>query len=142
MSKILDSLEDAFREKIKLLIAKAKEHGITLVPTSGRRTIAEQNKLYAQGRTAKGSIVTNAKGGQSPHNFGMGCDVCPVDVNGNLWWNVSDDIWNVIHRIAEELGLTPGYDFKSMKGGDKPHVEDPRWKEVQAKWKRGEINIP
>jgi D-alanyl-D-alanine carboxypeptidase len=37
------------------------------------RTFDEQAKLYAQGRTTTGPIVTNAKPGQSLHNYGVAC---------------------------------------------------------------------
>lgn len=48
------------------------------------RTFAEQDKLYAQGRTAPGIIVTKAKGGQSWHNYGLAIDVAIlVDKNGD-----------------------------------------------------------
>jgi hypothetical protein len=40
----------------------------------GVRTFAEQDALYAQGRTRKGLRVTNAKGGQSYHNYGLAAD--------------------------------------------------------------------
>lgn len=42
---------------------------------SGLRTYEEQNALYAQGRTAPGNKVTNAKGGFSNHNFGIAFDI-------------------------------------------------------------------
>jgi peptidoglycan LD-endopeptidase CwlK len=42
---------------------------------SGTRTYAEQNLLYAQGRTRTGKVVTKARGGQSNHNFGIAWDV-------------------------------------------------------------------
>ena len=35
----------------------------------------EQAKVYAQGRTAPGKIVTHAKPGHSNHNFGVAFDV-------------------------------------------------------------------
>lgn len=41
---------------------------------SGYRSVAEQNELHAQGRTKPGKIVTNAKGGESFHNFGIAAD--------------------------------------------------------------------
>ena len=47
------------------------ELGIQLRITQGYRSIAEQDALYAQGRTAPGEIVTNARGGQSYHNYGL-----------------------------------------------------------------------
>jgi peptidoglycan L-alanyl-D-glutamate endopeptidase CwlK len=39
------------------------------------RTFAEQDGLYAQGRSKPGAIVTNAKGGQSYHNYGLAIDI-------------------------------------------------------------------
>ena len=41
----------------------------------GLRTIAEQNALYAKGRTSPGPIVTKAKGGSSYHNYGLAIDL-------------------------------------------------------------------
>lgn len=147
-SKMLDTLEPAFKLKVEKLIADAKIHGINLAPTSCRRTIAQQDKLYAQGRTTKGDIVTKAKGGQSPHNFGLACDLCPLDKNGNLWWDAPDDVWHVIHNLAEGEGmldsgrktaaLDSGYDWNFK---DSPHVEDPHWKEAQALWKEGKLYV-
>ena len=43
---------------------------------SGTRTYAMQNALYRQGRFGNsGPIVTNARGGQSNHNFGIAWDI-------------------------------------------------------------------
>ena len=42
---------------------------------SGTRTFAQQDDLFAQGRTKPGKKVTNARGGQSNHNFGIAWDV-------------------------------------------------------------------
>lgn len=43
---------------------------------SGTRTYAEQDELYRRGRWGRaGPKVTNAKGGQSNHNFGIAWDV-------------------------------------------------------------------
>ncbi len=43
---------------------------------SGTRTYAEQNTLYRQGRFGNpGPKVTNARGGQSNHNFGIAWDI-------------------------------------------------------------------
>jgi peptidoglycan L-alanyl-D-glutamate endopeptidase CwlK len=41
---------------------------------SGFRTEAEQMKLWCQGRTQPGGVVTNAKALQSAHNFGLALD--------------------------------------------------------------------
>lgn len=49
--------------------------GFTVRLISGTRTFAEQDKLYAQGRTEPGNVVTCARGGQSNHNYGIAWDV-------------------------------------------------------------------
>lgn len=138
----IDSLEPAFKTKILSLLLELKRRGINCVVTSARRTIEEQNILYQQGRTTKGDVVTKAKGGQSPHNFGLAADLCPINPkDGSLWWNAPDDIWNVIHRLAEDnqlLDLDSGYDWKFC---DRPHVEDKHWKEAQTAWKEGKLNV-
>lgn len=53
----------------------AREMGATgYVMISGTRTYAEQDALYAKGRTAPGPKVTNARAGYSNHNFGIAGD--------------------------------------------------------------------
>lgn len=137
MTKI-DTLEPDFREKVILFIARLKQEGIEVVAASGRRTMAEQNALYAQGRTKPGSIVTRAKGGSSPHNFGLAVDVCPVK-NGKLDWNAPDALWKKIADIGIDMGFIAGYYFRSIK--DAPHFEDPNWKAIQALWRAGKITV-
>ena len=135
----LDSLEPEFRTVVEQLIMGANiATGLEWIVTSCRRTIAEQNALYAQGRTKAGSIVTNAKGGQSPHNFGLAADLAPMK-DGKIWWNAPDSVWKQMADIAVQLGLTAGYYFKSIV--DKPHVESRDWKITQAKWKAGEVQV-
>lgn len=135
----IETLEPEFAERVKLLLAGIKSlSGRDWVITSGRRTIAYQNELYAQGRTAPGKVVTNAKGGQSPHNFGLAADLAPLK-NGNIWWNAPRQVWQQMADLAVEIGLTSGFYFKTIF--DAPHVEDPNWKTVQAAWKRGEVKV-
>lgn len=145
MSKILDSLEPDFKAKIIVLIDKLREMGIIVKPISGRRTISDQAVLWNKGRDDKGkiigNIVTKARPGYSPHNYGEGCDLCPVNPKTQeLWWNAPDDIWNVMHRVAENIGLVPGYDFKSIV--DKPHIESKTWREKRDAWEKGKLQIP
>ncbi|WP_309244896.1 M15 family metallopeptidase [Bacillus sp. WMMC1349] len=56
------------------VVKRAYKENIYVQMTSGYRSFAEQNKLYAKGRTASGKIVTNAKAGQSNHNYGLAVD--------------------------------------------------------------------
>lgn len=51
-------------------------------PNGGRRTCAEQDALYAQGRTSGGEIITYAPGCTSWHVVGRAADVDPVTPAG------------------------------------------------------------
>jgi peptidoglycan L-alanyl-D-glutamate endopeptidase CwlK len=135
----LDTLDPGFKPKAVNLIARLRQLAINVLPVQCRRTIAEQNGLYAKGRTAPGAKVTNAKGGQSPHNFGMAVDLYPVGKNGQLWWNAPDSVWRFMAGQARIAGLVPGYYFKSIH--DPPHVEDPGWRTIQKLWRAGKIKI-
>ena len=86
------------------LIEKCKEEGIDLLITSTFRDFEAQNALYAQGRTAAGKKVTNAKGGQSFHNYRVAFDFVPI-VNGKAQWN-DKALFNRIGIMGENLGLT------------------------------------
>lgn len=97
-----------------------KTMGIKLRVIQGFRTYAEQNALYAQGRTTKGKKVTNAKGGQSNHNFGLAIDVAEIK-NGNIDWNEQEKVLAKIAPIGKKWGFEWGGDWKSIV--DKPHFE-------------------
>lgn len=78
--------------------------------TSGYRSIEEQNKLYAQGRTTPGNIVTNAKGGDSFHNWRVAFDVC---FKGDVPYPPTNTAageakWQKIGKIGEDIGLSWG----------------------------------
>lgn len=111
-------LHPLIRGKARDFINKAETEGINLRVTSTLRTYAEQNKLYEQGRTTAGGIVTNARGGYSNHNFGLAFDVVPI-VNGKADWNTKD--WNKIGQIGKSVGFEWGGDWKSFV--DKPHFQ-------------------
>ena len=135
----LSTLEPDFAETVKtLLMGAAIATGFQWVITSGRRTMAEQTALYAQGRTTKGPKVTNAPAGSSAHNFGLAADLAPMK-DGKIYWNAPDIVWKQMADTAVKIGLTAGYYFKSIH--DAPHVEHPSWKEQQALWKDGKIQV-
>ncbi|RYD26112.1 MAG: M15 family peptidase, partial [Verrucomicrobiaceae bacterium] len=60
-------------------LAECLAEGIDVKIICGTRTYSEQAKLYAQGRTAPGSKVTNAQPGYSWHNFGIAWDFVVFD---------------------------------------------------------------
>ncbi|MNV52067.1 Peptidoglycan L-alanyl-D-glutamate endopeptidase CwlK precursor [compost metagenome] len=111
------------------LIERCYARGVPIVITQGLRTIAEQSKLYAQGRTTPGPIVTNAKGGYSNHNFGMAIDFALLLQDGrNVSWETLRDgdkdslpDWSEVVDEAKKLGFMWGGDWRSFK--DLPHLE-------------------
>lgn len=103
-SRSLDDLLPAVKERVERFIASAKEQGIDILVTSTYRDNESQNALYAQGRTTAGRIVTNAKAGQSFHNFRCAVDVVPL-VNGKPQWDVADPIWKTVGELGKKEGL-------------------------------------
>lgn len=117
-SKKLEDLEPVTRELVQRLIDRMAELGHPIKAYMTLRTTAEQDQLYAKGRTAPGSIVTYKRGGESPHNFGLAADVFFVESGFK-------GPWDILGREAKALGLKWGGDWK-MK--DMPHVERPNWR--------------
>ena len=120
-SRSLDDLVPRVRAKAKLFAAQCKAvHGIDVLFTSTLRDNEYQASLYAQGRTAPGKIVTKAKPGYSPHNYGVAFDFVPL-TNGKPDWN-DEDKWKKCGAIGVAVGLEWGGNFKSIS--DKPHLQD------------------
>lgn len=99
--------------KCDAFIAACKAQGIDVLITSTLRDNESQNALYAQGRTTAGNIVTNAKAGQSFHNYGCAFDFVPL-VNGKAVWNDSK-LFERCGVIAESCGLEWAGRWKSFK---------------------------
>jgi len=95
----------------------------------GLRTFEEQDALYAIGRTTQldRSPVTNARAGESAHNFGKAIDVYPLEEGRVVIPPSSDQRWQTISNVGKNVGLKWGGDFKRLK--DYPHLEMPNWRE-------------
>lgn len=117
------TLHPQVRPLARALIQKAAQRGIKAVITSGTRTYAEQNDLYEQGRSKPGKVVTNARGGQSNHNFGIAFDITLFDGASPVWESPK---YKTVGQIGKSLGLNWGGDWASIK--DEPHFElHPEW---------------
>ncbi len=106
-------------ELAERIITLAKDDNFTIIVTQGLRTFAEQDMLYAQGRTRKGDVVTNAKGGQSNHNYGLAVDFGFI-INGKISWD--DHLYEHIGGWATQVNLAWGGNWHHR---DLPHVEFP-----------------
>lgn len=101
------------------IIAECKAQGLPVLVTQTMRTKAEQDALYAQGRTKPGNIVTNAWYPNSAHCWGVAFDFCR-NVKGREY-DDSDGFFAKVAAIAKPYGLTWGGDWKNFV--DKPHLE-------------------
>lgn len=98
------------------------------------RTFTEQDALYAKGRTDKTSkVVTNAKGGDSYHNYGLALDIVLLkDTDGNgsfdaASWETNVDFdgdgkadWMEVVSAFRAKGWEWGGNWKFV---DKPHFQ-------------------
>ena len=127
----LAGVHPALRARVEWIIQAMAVLGVRMMVTSGVRTDAEQQALYAQGRTTPGAIVTQLDGGMrrsnhqtrlaGPHaGYGCAVDMAFVGPDGRPSWD-EDQPWLLYGRMATALGLTWGGDWKTFK--DKPHIE-------------------
>ena len=96
--KMIETLHPKIRNYAVKFLKEAEKQAFNLRITSATRTFAEQNALYAQGRTTGGQIVTNAPQGTSWHNYSLAFDIVDRDKGYETDWNALD-------KIAEKVGL-------------------------------------
>lgn len=149
MSARIEDLEPVTRGLCVQLLAEAVARNLPIRVTHTRRTNDEQLHLYRQGREFRGGIwvvvdktkvVTNAKPGSSPHNYGLAFDVCfngpdpyldayRKDHPGKL-----DPRWHELGALGESLGLSWGGPLgpNDDLDWDAPHFQRPRWKQYKG----------
>ena len=118
--KRLRQLHPALASAVRAVIADLAGRSAAIEVVQGLRTFEEQDELFAKGRTAPGPIVTQARGGESNHNFGLAADLCPF-TNDKPDWNAPIAVWAAIGAAAMAHGLEWGGQWKKFL--DKPHVQ-------------------
>ena len=121
----ITALHPLLQVKIAELKLKCEKAGLKIGIGECLRTVAEQDALYAQGRTKPGSIVTNARGStySSQHQWGIAFDFYRNDGKGAFY--DLDGFFTKVGALAKQVGLGWGGDWKSPV--DKPHVYLPQW---------------
>ncbi|MEY2521253.1 MAG: peptidoglycan LD-endopeptidase CwlK [Verrucomicrobiota bacterium] len=116
------TLHPRVRPFARALIEKSAGQGITIKVISAMRTYAEQDELFAQGRTKPGKIVTKAKGGFSNHNFGIAFDIGVFEGT----YIPESPKYKVAGALGADLGLEWGGNWKTIE--DQPHFQlRPDW---------------
>ncbi len=122
----LGKINPAFANKVRAAADELAAHGTFLLVVSGLRTAAEQDALYAQGRTAPGHIVTNAKAGFSMHNYGLAVDIVPYlsGQAGALNWRSDTPQFRSMVAALEKQELVWGGAWKSIPDFDHFQMPD------------------
>lgn len=114
--------------KQRELVEKTNAIGISILITDGYRSTEEQDAIYEQGRTSEGDIVTNARGGDSYHNYGLAIDFALITTRGEVVWDMEYDgngngrsDWMEVVEVAKQLGFTWGGDWANFP--DYPHLQ-------------------
>lgn len=96
-----DKLHPKFKPLVAEWFTKVENAGLTIYPTSGYRSFAEQTRLHNENSS-------NAKPGYSYHNFGLAIDV-NVMRNGNIIARKSDSCehWKNtgVVKLAQDSGI-------------------------------------
>lgn len=129
----LNSLKGIHPNLVKVMNEAIKNTPIDFTITDGIRTTAQQQKLYAKGRTAPGEKVTNADGVKNKSNhqlkadgYGHAVDLYPY-VNGKI--DFADTHGNLpkiavhIKQVAANLNIKIGWGGDWKGSWDKPHFE-------------------
>lgn len=124
-------IRDNFLRRIAILEAALKARHISYRITYRYRDPAAQAALYAQGRTGLGRIITNARPGQSPHNWDLAHDFVLFS-RGKLVTNPQHPTFLMFETLVKAAALITGRHFKGLV--DAGHVQHPRWKEAIT-WK-------
>ena len=119
-SREIETLRLRTQVKARAMEARCRAAGKPILIYSTLRDAESQDDLYAQGRTKPGRIVTNAKGGDSYHQYGVAFDFVPI-INGVTNWGDTAR-YRECAAIGKHCGLEWGGDFKSFK--DMPHMQD------------------
>ena len=129
----ITKLHPKLQEKLTVLQSECAKAGLKTGISECVRTVAEQDALYAKGRTVAGTKVTNAKGStySSMHQWGVAFDFYRDDGKGA--YNDSDGFFSKVGAIGKSIGLEWGGSWKSIK--DKPHFQLADWGSGTSKLK-------
>ena len=123
-SRNIDDLDPRVAALCRKHLAACDAADIDILVTSTYRSRDSQDALYAQGRTAPGAKVTNAKGGQSFHNYRLAYDVVPLR-NGKPVWGTSKPedaaLWKKVGELGVAAGLEWAGHWKTLK--EFPHFQ-------------------
>lgn len=126
--KLLETLAPAAKDVISKLLDIGYANNLNVQVHSAYRSPAEQDKLFASGRTLPGKIITNARGtpvAQSSHCYRLAVDLhFDMNKDGIAEWDMAlyQKLWDLaVEAGLDKKGLRWGGNWKSFREG--PHFE-------------------
>lgn len=128
-SRKIEDLHPKMQVKARAFVDKCHAAGVDVLVTCTYRDAEEQNRLYARGRTVtiedghKVGKVTNAKAGQSMHNYRLAFDCVPLRAGKPVWGTTGADaaLWERVGAIGESVGLEWAGRWKTFR--EYPHFQ-------------------
>lgn len=116
----LGSLLPKVKAAAEAAIEELETLGVKVLVTCTYRSGEEQAELYAQGRTKPGKKVTNAKPGQSFHQYRVALDLYPM-IGGKPDFSGNAPEWKVIARVFKAHGFEWAGEWKTFR--EMPHFQ-------------------
>lgn len=158
----IETLDPVARERFATLLVRLEEAGEDILITDPRRSVQEQNDLYAQGRTKPGNIVTDARGDASFHVWGVAIDLVPVGLFGQLQYGAVERYrqialaaaalqidWGVVlwRKDAPHFQYTQGLSIADFRAGKRlvplvAHPQPPTREELEQRLRVAERALP
>jgi peptidoglycan L-alanyl-D-glutamate endopeptidase CwlK len=130
-SRKIEDLTPATQVLARAFQQACVEAGLSVLIYSTLRDNAYQAKIYAQGRTTAGDIVTKARPGRSFHNYGVAFDAVPLR-NGQPVWKpktpTEHALWQTMGQCGQRVGLEWGGSWKGFR--DMPHFQATQGKTI------------
>lgn len=119
VSREIHDLQPKVAVMCREFIHRCRQQRIDVLIYCTYRDEEAQTQLYEQGRISQGRIVTNAKAGQSYHNWRCAFDFVPM-VHGKPAWNDAK-LYEKCGQIAESVGLE--WAGRWMRFREYPHCQ-------------------
>lgn len=138
--RLIKGLQPDFGAAVAAWLNDCLAERLPVVILEGVRSYERSDELYAQGRSKPGAVVTNARAGQSYHNFGLAVDAALADVEGRPDWTFDPmgPIWQRVVTLAKGRGLAWGGDWPRFR--DYPHFQPahpPTLADCRRRWAGG-----
>ena len=132
--RAIDTLAPAFQRQVRGWVTEMINSKIPPLIYCGRRTMEEQAALYKIGRSVKGKIVTNARPGESYHNYGLAFDWVPLKpAPKDPTMLVVDWDDETAFRIGEHVGGSFQLNGISWEAGHLQSSQYANWRDIPRK---------